>query len=108
MFVHILICIFFLMFRLPPRSTRTYPLFPASTILRYPPHRFLGLGERRGMVLGDARRAVGRRRSVVGGHAAPDDRGQRRQARLRLSRNPAVDPDIALEDRKSTRLNSSR
>src|SRR3546814_17879163 len=37
--------IFFLMIRRPPRSTRTYTLFPYTTLFRSLVHHFLDVGE---------------------------------------------------------------
>src|SRR3546814_4465391 len=104
------------MIRRPPRSTRTDTLFPYTTLFRSrnPPdlvlveaerhqftHRLLRLGERGGHcdveveALGHLR--PGRElRTAHGGVAA----------RGHLAQLVAVDGDL-LEDRKSTRLNSS-
>src|SRR3712207_9396716 len=78
-------CVFFLMIRLPPRST----LFPYTTLFRSPRRRGLGharrLQPRRAVALGRQRAAPRRPREA-------ERQGQRRALRL---------------DRKSTRLNSS-
>src|SRR3546814_19083596 len=76
---------FFLMIRLPPRSTRTDTLFPYTTLFRSPP---------RGTVVHQPEQLF---RIVLGGAGNQDVlAGHRVDAARRLP-----------EDRKSTRLNSS-
>src|SRR3546814_14444950 len=97
---------FFSMIRLPPRSTRTDPLFPYTTLFR--------------SVGGRAPRAG--RRGASGGHHAAADADLVLHGRDHAGRDgrPRRRPDgdagagrlgggatPALEDRKSTRLNSS-
>src|SRR3546814_11014795 len=87
--------VFFLMIRLPPRSTRTDTLFPYTTLFRS--HGIISHNKTRPIAASDKRRG----RVVTGkerGHDAdtPDFR-DRRSARTGSRRR----------DRKSTRLNSS-
>src|SRR3546814_12455299 len=92
---------FFLMFRRPPRSTRTATLFPYTTLFRAAPSA--------------AHHAVDLRLVQGVGGAVDDRRGDvdeavqlardRRDARLQRGLLAGLDQDA--EDRKSTRLNSS-
>src|SRR3546814_4977600 len=61
-------CLFFLMRRRPPRSTRTVPLFPYTTLFRSRVHRLLR-GHRRiaGPHLGEGLRARARHHPEGGG-----------------------------------------
>src|SRR3546814_17438245 len=99
----------------PPRSTRTQTLFPATTLFRAPAQGEVGAAADAHIgVLGE-----------VGQHEAVDDRRRRRpgitddpaialeilfrrERGIRGDRKAASVPGSArLEDRKSTRLNSS-
>src|SRR3546814_19051656 len=96
---HVISCIFFLMIRRPPRSTRTYTLFPYTPLFRSP----------RSILCPPVETAPRRRR------AAPDDRQPPfhpdRQRRPWLGERRADGRGHhrrdAIGDRKSTRLNSS-
>src|SRR3546814_11575223 len=78
-------CIYFLLIRRPPRSTRTDTLFPYTTLFRSAPI------------------PAGRARSAEGFRLGIGFRRTRRPPPL-----PAADrPDVPAADRKSTRLNSS-
>src|SRR3546814_20072394 len=88
--------LFFLIIRLPPRSTRTDTLFPYTTRFRSHPDGTRG-ADRHAPRSGDARTATapsGRDRRATGPHA-----------RNPLARTAAR--GAAPADRKSTRLNSS-
>src|SRR3546814_13335923 len=78
---------FFLMIRRPPRSTRTDTLFPYTTLFR------------------SARRSVGGAGNR-GAHGSTAH-GQRAGQRRRNTRRSAPADFRSVQDRKSTRLNSS-
>src|SRR3546814_14189772 len=86
-----LLCVFFLMIRRPPRSTRTDTLFPYTTLFRS--HAVLfdleGLGNR----------TLHEHHFEGQPLVAPDGRV--------VAEQDAVGGECRLEDRKSTRLNSS-
>src|SRR3546814_15151088 len=101
-------CLFFLMIRRPPRSTRTDPLFPYSTLFRSDV-RVVGDGlqgdVRHGLVDEAATQAFVRvlelKVVVTGGHQPLLGQGDGH------ARGVAGDPAATPLDRKSTRLNSS-
>src|SRR3546814_11822590 len=84
----------YLMIRRPPRSTRTYTLFPYTTLFRSPPGR-------RGLRHPGRERRRGR--GVCQPHPPRPD-GEERPGVLVRVRQPAQGRGT---DRKSTRLNSS-
>src|SRR3546814_14477481 len=96
------LCFFLLMIRRPPRSTRTYTLFPYTTLFRsgvFRELKRLEAGDRFRVQMGDL---SWREFEVVGSQAysIPD-------AGLALyNNNPTIAEELHL-DRKSTRLNSS-
>src|SRR3546814_16519637 len=95
-FVIILVLLFFLIIRRPPRSTRTYTLFPYTTLFRSHPARPAGAGDERERVPGADRDAARRLR-------------HRRDAGLVAAAQPRdlLQQPGSRGDRKSTRLNSS-
>src|SRR3546814_6331952 len=120
-------CVFFLMIRRPPRSTRTDTLFPYTTLFRSPDafevvlsaiDRQIGAPPVRNPLIGD-RPSRADARDLVG--SAAERRLQRRPGEvpalpivLRQDRKLSQDdPQLVVlaglerEDRKSTRLNSS-
>src|SRR3546814_13175386 len=94
---------FFLMIRRPPRSTRTYTLFPYTTLFRsdMPLHEGQAGGDLRRGRLPVAGRAP--EDHVADVDAGPVEADRRQHAVEKL----AAHPDERLADRKSTRLNSS-
>src|SRR3546814_11675085 len=90
---------FFLMIRRPPRSTRTYTLFPYTTLFR----SAVAAGDLHLGAAGLCPRAAARRLpgggALSGAHGG--DRGGQRPD------GPAAGGGRARGDRKSTRLNSS-
>src|SRR3546814_11635956 len=96
---------FFLLKRTPPRSTRTDTLFPYTTLFRSAVPR---LDEARKIGFGrmDGHAAHRHRLSVM--LAARGQRDvERRGSRLRIVEEQLEEVAHAIEDRKSTRLNSS-
>src|SRR3546814_16933659 len=120
----VVLCIFFLMIRRPPRSTRTDTLFPYTTLFRSPvAARRLAiivalrrcLAQYLDLAVVEAEAAVDRQylrfeRPVVGqeypGRAAFDDRRGNR-GRFDVGEALCREDDARILDRKSTRLNSS-
>src|SRR3546814_18116586 len=101
----LLFCVFFLMIRRPPRSTRTDTLFPYTTLFRAPPQ---GGARASGSDPGASRTRLDRG-APAPHHAHPADRGDAPTATALAARRPraAVRRNWASADRKSTRLNSS-
>src|SRR3546814_21147590 len=113
-------CLFFLMIRRPPRSTRTDTLFPYTTLFRSPPsqtrrpHEVLHLPRqhpldqrtlrRRDRLLPDVSIRVARPR-----RARQDHRARQRTAAVPATQGRPRRPrrQGTVRDRKSTRLNSS-
>src|SRR3546814_12475322 len=96
----ILISFFFLMIRRPPRSTRTDTLFPYTTLFRSARVHPLGLrqhGHAQPSPLHFGNQRVELQFGDAGADAAVDAVTERQVA-------PRI---LAVEDRKSTRLNSS-
>src|SRR3546814_11918325 len=95
-------CFFFLMVRRPPRSTRTDTLFPYTTLFRshhagpHPAEK----GLRRIAVAGEERGAVAELMGV-------DEAKRLVEALGAHDREHRPEYLLAVEDRKSTRLNSS-
>src|SRR3546814_19608455 len=98
---------FFLMIRPPPRSTRTYTLFPYTTLFRSGGIGGEGdallLGELRDDAEADAQDCDDGVAAMPGHHRLADI-GREFQLVLDVLRREA---QAAAEDRKSTRLNSS-
>src|SRR3546814_16471810 len=97
------------MIRRPPRSTRTDPLFPYTTLvrsMRQRPHLLqrLGIDRRIQLQQGDSVLSLRRAAQVEGGdvHAGGAQRGAQRADETGL----VLVGDVE-QDRKSTRLNSS-
>src|SRR3546814_5884424 len=102
------------MIRRPPRSTRTYTLFPYTTLFRslmldrlhHEAHRIdvVGLGPRAKLVTGLAHRNVdvGAHRAFFHIAVARPDIAQDQ------SKFPKINPCFGRRDRKSTRMNSSQ
>src|SRR3546814_12172257 len=97
-----IVCLFFLMIRRPPRSTRTDTLFPYTTLFRSAgagaglialPNRLLG-----GMDAGAL--------ALLGAQASRPGRGAAVRRHRRTIAGACPSP-AARPDRKSTRLNSS-
>src|SRR3546814_13443332 len=90
---------FFLMIRLPPRSTRTDTLFPYTTLFR----------SRMGAFTQSGAKNAGPSREGKAGAYAPS--AQRFSDTMHISREYKINnlprPRTRSEDRKSTRLNSS-
>src|SRR3546814_3106031 len=84
---------FFLMVRRPPRSTRTDPLFPYTTLFRS-----AAQGAGLGRAVGVGPHAAGQRREVI-------DAGQDRDVDWRGRRAAGAGQPEGIGDRKSTRLN---
>src|SRR3546814_12555280 len=100
------------MIRRPPRSTRTYTLFPYTTLFRSFSYPFLGPQlVRRGQIDQATPRAHGERplmladRRVAVGHLALGPATELLDERIDHGRR--VEAGRAEPDRKSTRLNSS-
>src|SRR3546814_3166452 len=81
------------MIRRPPRSTRTYTLFPDTTLFRSQSEQF-------------ARARSGDTFQYPGRGARSDDQDKRKEQRNLSERDKQDERDIARADRKSTRLNS--
>src|SRR3546814_12948031 len=96
-----LLFIFFLMIRLPPRSTRTDTLFPSTTLFR---SRLLVLDEHRDLGgPGNPRRLAPAEVLEFEGGGAEIEIRRESHAPTVIAGHIQVDP----QDRKSTRLNSS-
>src|SRR3546814_15783049 len=95
-------CFFFLMIRLPPRSTRTDTLFPYTTLFRSVVGDDIIVENLAELIVADPRRraVIGIRRGVA------DERGDRAEGGDRLV-HQMLEVVLGREDRKSTRLNSS-
>src|SRR3546814_5009013 len=129
-----LIIIFFLMLRRPPRSTRTDTLFPYTTLFRSViieaarlaalaeerlpqqhitweiqilPRRQITIAHRCRTVVAMAKLFAGARAVVVFVEALPDQIGAKPWRRFEGDRGAQRPKVAAVEDRKSTRLNSS-
>src|SRR3546814_8885459 len=85
MYLHLSVMFFFLMIRLPPRSTRTYTLFPYTTLFRSQP---LGKDQSCAVGWGHPACALRRRRQ---------DAARRRQLSVRPGQ--PVRADLAPDDR---------
>src|SRR3546814_17103535 len=105
-YLDISLLLFFLRRRRPPRSTRTYTLFPYTTLCRSPPRRVADQQEQ-----GRWRRFFKAFQQRIGGRPGEiidridDDRAPLRERRCRLQQG--LQRAHLIEDRKSTRLNSS-
>src|SRR3546814_20130292 len=105
-------CVFFLMIRRPPRSTRTDTLFPYTTLFRsstkptdpFDPPRAIGFSRRMTMIAQERLYLTRDRKTLVGD-------GDKRAAELYATPGTEIPESAAklfgLTDRKSTRLNSS-
>src|SRR3546814_19041526 len=102
-------CLFFLMFRRPPRSTRTDTLFPYTTLFR---SRIANNGGRLGKTLWTEREA-GEKVRVMGVWDGPEEArfvGERIETHIAgggRAEDCAILVRAQFQDRKSTRLNSS-
>src|SRR3546814_16792581 len=94
--------VFFLMIRLPPRSTRTYTLFPSTTLFRSP-DAVLGITAFQPLA---AARAFDVRRDLLERPPVGFERTHPRAHRIARDAR-GVAERAQDEDRKSTRLNSS-
>src|SRR3546814_19281803 len=123
----LIVLVFFLMIRRPPRSTRTDTLFPYTTRCRSVqadsaggqllfPHRDFGAGNRGGnqhehrrrlMRELVERREVHARRAGVFGHPRLFEQRGEGIALVVADGDDAPGGELAMVDRKSTRLNSS-
>src|SRR3546814_4930497 len=105
---------FFLMIRRPPRSTRTDTLFPYTTLFRSPPH-LLGCLHLAGDLVGPVVRHVAVRAGGAHARTVAEVYGARQllvDVGLHLVTGDAEGLGVGqlqrgVEDRKSTRLNSS-
>src|SRR3546814_20607425 len=96
--------VFFLMIRRPPRSTRTDTLFPYTTLFR----SMRAIAEHLNNIMGileDIDAICGRRFAIP--PARDDIDGEAPSKRFLLTEGASPDAQAAMEDRKSTRLNSS-
>src|SRR3546814_11404929 len=98
------VSMFFLMIRRPPRSTRTYTLFPYTTLFRSPHQEF---GERHRP--DETEQGDDQRRLEIGGAAGANAEQQQEQHPVDVERVESEHPVLGARalDRKSTRLNSS-
>src|SRR3546814_13522419 len=97
------------MIRRPPRSTRTYTLFPYTTLFRSEADAGAVVGEEHDMLVARLRRRIGtaRRDRHAARHAEMDERHRAVvEAEEEVFGPPAYGAHDAA-DRKSTRLNSS-
>src|SRR3546814_18602852 len=107
---HFLLWFFFLMIRLPPRSTRTDTLFPYTTLFRSPLRRIRlkGIGD---YANGHAGVAIVAAWTIGDVLAAAKADAAERLVELSRARTPQFGEYLTLclarQDRKSTRLNSS-
>src|SRR3546814_12591950 len=107
--IHFYIIVFFLMIRRPPRSTRTYTLFPYTTLFRS-----TGLAD---LDVARCDREHAAAADQIGFGAIRPHRNARRHRDARAIEHALGDFDrggvldeeagAAIKDRKSTRLNSS-
>src|SRR3546814_13976329 len=99
MFLTLCVCVFFLMIRRPPRSTRTDTLFPYTTLFRSENGGAARPGLDRGAATGLLRGLCLLQQRQLDERSFPDGAGHCLPLLLRVTRTD--------EDRKSTRLNSS-
>src|SRR3546814_2334350 len=113
----LLFCFFLLLSRRPPRSTRTDPLFPYTTLFRsaavkmvFHPRQPWGVGPLKwqGIVYRLAPKFAAEIATTTGQVLSPEDMVERLDAHGLVQRLVAAHPaEIDAIDRKSTRLNSS-